>query len=81
MAPSFLQATPDRALRFLTSSAVNRRVASSSLARGAKSSQSHKLQQQEKLPVEIRGCPSAAPLEIFSRPERRLARASPNGEV
>jgi len=35
MAPSFLQATPDRALRFLTSSAVNRRVASSNLARGA----------------------------------------------
>ena len=37
MAPICGQATPDRALIFLVSSAVNRRVASSSLARGAKS--------------------------------------------
>jgi len=36
MAPDFLQATPDAALRFLRTSAVNRRVASSNLARGAK---------------------------------------------
>jgi hypothetical protein len=36
MAPIFLEATPDRALRFLSSSAVNRRVAGSSPARGAK---------------------------------------------
>ena len=35
MAPNFSQATPDRALRFLIVSAVNRRVASSNLARGA----------------------------------------------
>src|SRR5437016_10837050 len=32
IASIFLQATPDRALRFLTSSTVNRRVASSNLA-------------------------------------------------
>ena len=37
MAPNFSQATPDRALRFSIISAVNRRVASSNLARGAKS--------------------------------------------
>jgi hypothetical protein len=35
MAPIFFQATPDRAFRFLIPSAVNRRVASSNLARGA----------------------------------------------
>ena len=35
MAPNFSQATPDRALRFSILSAVNRRVASSNLARGA----------------------------------------------
>src|SRR5260370_35861891 len=37
MAPNFSQATPDRALRFSIVSAVNRRVASSNLARGANS--------------------------------------------
>jgi hypothetical protein len=36
MAPNFSSATPDRALRFSIISAVNRRVASSNLARGAK---------------------------------------------
>ncbi len=36
MAPDFMQAAPDAALRFLTASAVNRRVASPNLARGAK---------------------------------------------
>jgi hypothetical protein len=34
MAPFFVQATPDRALRLFIVSAVNRRVASSNLARG-----------------------------------------------
>jgi hypothetical protein len=37
MAPNFLQATPDAVLRFMSSSAVNRKVASPNLARGAKS--------------------------------------------
>jgi len=35
MAPVFLQATPDRALRFLTASAVNRQAVGSNPTRGA----------------------------------------------